>query len=307
MAFMKRLFLFLLTIPLLAGPGPAASSGTGEITGRLVNQDGTPMPVAVVSFFDTAKGLPIHNQGVIRIPDLVVRARPDGSFTAGLPAGNYYVGAMERAGGVGPGPPRPGEKFLFATDERNTLRVAGVLAGKTTDMGPVSGSVPDIRLTEETFFTVHGTVTREDGRPFPGVLVTAKTDPTSPRPFFMSNYTAEDGKYQILLPPGGPYYLVALESIKGGRPRPGSHIGSYGGRSPVPSPDEKTVYPPAEVGMKDGYAAGEAIFGKAGERISNRNIILYTVQDPARIREERIGRSSRYPAATPQGKTEAVK
>lgn len=283
---LAALFLVLLLCS-LAAAGPAKDKADpGMIIGQMLADDGTPLESGVVSFFAVGYGPPVDQGIVRRIPDYVVRISGDGMFKAQLPAGSYYIGALQREWGEGPGPPRPGEKFLFVLDSGNALRVFDIKQGEIMSAGDLSGGIPDTALKAAEMFSAEGKVTYEDGRPFTGALVTVKELQSSTRPLFISEPTGADGSYRIKLPPGS-YYFVALESIHGGRPGPGTLLGGYGGKPPVKEPGEKDIYLPIESGKKDGYIDGLAVSGKAGETVKGINIILYTMPDPAKVRTDR--------------------
>ena len=290
------LCLSLLLFPTFtcsATAGPLVDA-MGTISGQMLQPDNIPFSNGVVSFFPVDKGLPIDNGIVRRIPDHVVRIGKDGSFNAKLPAGQYYVGALQREWGKGPGPPRPGETFCFVLDSERALQIFNVLAGQVVNAGPLSGGIPDISLKADVFFTVQGKVIHKDGRPFPGALVTAKENLNDLRPSFISELSKADGSYSLSLP-AGKYYIIALESIQGGRPDLGSYLGGYGGDSPAREPEKDSVYPPIDSGRREGYFDGLAVSGKAGELIKEINITMYEMPDPAAIRNERRNQAITQP------------
>lgn len=171
------------------------------------------------------------------------------------------------------------------------MQVFTVKTGQVVEAGSVTGKAPDLSSQAGAYFIVEGTVTHQDGQPFTGAIVTAKNNPALPRPLFMASPTGPDGKYRLKLQPGMEYYLVALESLRGGRPLPGNFIGSYGGSSPAPDPDKDTPTPPVAAGRKDNYAAGTVIMGQAGEIIKKIDIQMYRVPDPKEVRDKMLNKS----------------
>jgi len=287
--------LLFFWLSCIASAGHGEDNKLGTLTGQAVGEDAMPIVTGVVSFFTADKGPPIDRGAVRRVPNLVVRIEQGGRFKANLPAGSYYVGVLQREIGKGPGPPRPGEKFFFVLDEADELRVITVQAGKTVDAGLMSGAIPHIISDPDRYFNVRGTVRHEDGQPFAGAYVTAKKYLSTSRPQFISSPTDATGRYSILLPPGEPFFLVALENVRGGRPRVGSHAGSYGGQSPVPTEPRFNIYSPVVLGPERGYAAGRPISGKSGELREGIDIIMYKVLAPEQIRSEMLNKTREQP------------
>lgn len=266
----------------------------GTLTGQVVGENGS-ITMGVVSFFTTDNGPPIDRGVVRRVPELVVRIEQEGRFRANMPAGRYYVGVLQRERDRGgPWPPRPGEKFFFALDEAKELRVFTVQAGKTVDVGPVSGAIPHIVLDPDQYFNVRGTVRYEDGRPFAGAYVTAKKDLTTPRPLFISRPTDEAGRYSILLPPNEPFHIGALENLSGGW-------------SPVPSAAKHNMNPPVTIGSEGSYVAGKQITGKPGELLEGIDITMYKVMDPEQVRTEMLNKAKAQPLPEQGLKSDSTK
>ena len=114
------LFVLSLFAPLtcLANGEEAKKEGPGTAFGQVVDEDGSPLPGGVVSFFNAEKGVAPLIADVHRIPDIVGRMHPDGRFNVKLKPGSYYMGALIITGpGRGPGPPKKGEKFYYARND----------------------------------------------------------------------------------------------------------------------------------------------------------------------------------------------
>ncbi len=286
--FLFILLLFTHTPSAFSGQQPEPDQNIGTISGQLVDSHGQAILVGVVSFFDSSDGLPFDKGSVRRIPNHVIRLDPEGKFKAELPVGSYYLGALQRARGVGPGPPRAGEKFFFILNDEKSLSKFAVISGIHNDIGQVSGAIPDLSLANDSFFTVEGTLLSEDGQPFANAFVTVKRNLNAPRPLFISNPSSADGHYVIKLPPGEGYYLMAVQDIRGGRPELGSYIGSYGGQSPDDVQGKDKSMPPLSTGRKNVFITGDTLSGKAGGTISNINITMYKMLDPAEIRQLKL-------------------
>ncbi len=268
---------------------PAARAGIpgflrarmGVLRGVIQLPPGVEMPAdgAIVAFFDRRKGPPPTEVGMHRVPEMVVRSSPEGRFGVSLLPGSYMIGVLLRPRGVGPGPPRPGEQFFFAMTPDGRFATFAVQSKATTDAGVIAVAPPQqIReLTE--FVTVRGRVFDEQGRPFAGARILVKQDPRMARPLFVSAPSAADGSYAIKLPPDTTYYIVARQNIQGGRPAPGSYVGTFGKRSPEPSPGEKGAGPLAGVGP-GGVGEALPVRGAAGEVIDHVDITMFRVPDP---------------------------
>lgn len=91
-----------------------------------------------------------------RIPDIVGRMGKDGRFSVKLLSGSYYMGALVITDpGRGPGPPKEGETFYFAKDDKGELRTFTLGTKEVKDVGQVVGALPD------TFPVVRNLVTIE--------------------------------------------------------------------------------------------------------------------------------------------------
>ena len=93
-------------------------------------------------------------------------------------------------------------------------------------------------------------------------------------------------RYFLKLPAGQQYYLIARQSIRGGRPVPGSSIGTYGKISPVKETGEDGIGAPAGVAGKGGSGEAIGVTGKPGEVIQNINIQMFSIPRPEANREK---------------------
>jgi len=185
------------------------------------------------------------------------------------------MGAMQWYKGRQPGPPRPGEKFIFIRDSGGTLKTFEVVAGENIDIGAVSGSAPANFVEVPDSFVIRGVVTDENGAPFAGAVVLLKYDMNSPRPVYISKVTGEDGKYEFSVP-AGTYYVMARQQLSRiGRPKPGSYLGTYGEK------EEKPIG-----GQAMGASMGKAVIGKQGDVHENINIMMFKLPDPEARRQK---------------------
>jgi outer membrane protein OmpA-like peptidoglycan-associated protein len=259
----------------------------GTIDGQIYVED-QPVPFAMLAFFLKKKGPPPLENGMRRVPEILSRTNAEGKFKTKLIAGEYYIGILMRPPNAGPGPPRAGEKYYFVGTKKGELRIISVMAQEGTDIGRLNGAPPDSFKSLEEFFTVKGVVRDAKGGPYPGVVVLGKSRLNIPRPEFISIRTGPDGSFQLRLPVSQPFHLVARETIASARPRPGSHIGTYGIKSKTglatPSIFSAGSPPPGVMSEEDNGSRALLVRGGAGEVVSNIEIFMYKVPDPEEIK-----------------------
>jgi hypothetical protein len=299
---MKKRILLLLMILLLLPLAAPAGDTSGTLSGQVVNDAGVPLPGGVVSFFFTEKGSPMVGT-THRLPDMVGRMDTAGRFSAKLVQGTYYIGALViTEPGRGPGPPRQGELFYFIRDAGGNLQEFDVKASETIDAGQLAGVMSKELFTEKDMITVEGKLLTEDGKPFVGGIVLAKTDMNSQRPDFVSERTGADGRFQLKLPAGVDYYLVSRERVIG-RPTPGTYVGVLGsnasiiagGALPIGNvrpPSQPASGMPRQIPQQRGKPEirptnelPNVIKGAPGQTISNVDIMMFKIPDPNAQRE----------------------
>ena len=297
------LFVLSLFAPLtfLANGEEAKKAGPGIASGQVVDEDGSPLPGGVVSFFNAEKGVAPLIADVHRIPDIVSRMHPDGRFNVKLNPGSYYMGALIITGpGRGPGPPQKGEKFYYARDDQGDLREIAIGTGEEKDFGQVVVAPPDTFPAAKNLVTVQGRLLMDkEGIPFAGGVVLVKTNMNKQRPDFVSPRTDEAGRYEIKLPADTPFFLVGRERSVG-RPVPGSYVGTYGSNKPI---SLGGVLPignlggrpasgiPAVEGMDIGPGKDlpKTVMGKPGQSFTGVDIMMFKRPDPVEQREKLQG------------------
>lgn len=208
---------------------------TGTISGQVMLKDGNPMRGGLAVFFNDGTGPPPDSKKYWRVPDHIVKIDENGRFSADLPEGTYYVGAIKRMSGETIGPPREGDYFVVTRDDRQRAKGFVVKAGKSIDTGIISGAEPFhlSSTVQKDVSAVEGTITYIDGTPVSGAVVSAfRTMTETGKPVFSSLRTGSDGKYSIRVQ-SGSYYLRARSVYGGGPPLKGEVIGAYGEKEPV--------------------------------------------------------------------------
>ena len=297
------LFVLSLFAPLtfLANGEEAKKEGPGTAFGQVVDEDGSPLPGGVVSFFNAKNGVAPLIADVHRIPDMVGRMHPDGRFNVKLRPGSYYMGALIITGpGRGPGPPKKGEKFYYARDDQGDLREIAIGTGEEKDFGQIVMALPDTFPAAKNLVTIQGRLLKDDGTPFAGGVVLVKTNMNKQRPDFVSTRTDEAGRYEIKLPADTPYFLLGRENAVG-RPAPGSYVGTYGSNKPIslggvlPVGNARPALPTSGIPAVEGVNIGpgkdlpKTVIGKPGQSFTGMDIKMFKIPVPSEQREKLQG------------------
>lgn len=231
-----RILATLLGV-VLAASAFAAEVKTGTLAGTIGIRGGAPLAEGVAFFFNAAGGVPPAPERYWRVPDEMVPLDSQGRFTARLPVGDWYVGAVKRGESREIGPPREGDYFFMGRDENGKARRFSVLHDQRTEMGVLHEAVPfDRSLTavREGTTGMEGVVLDRDGKPVAGVIVFAFASPTTAgRPLFVSERTGTDGRFLLRVADEGTYYLKIREAYGGGPPIDGAMVAGVGDESPL--------------------------------------------------------------------------
>ena len=297
------LFVLSLFAPLtfLANGEEAKKEGPGTASGQVFDEAGSPLPGGVVSFFNAENGVAPLIAGMHRIPDMVGRMGPEGRFSLKLKPGSYYMGALIITDpGRGPGPPRAGEKFYYARDDKGDLREIAIGTGEEKDFGQVVVAPPDTFPAAKNLVTVQGRLLMDkEGIPFAGGVVLVKTNMNKQRPDFVSPRTDEAGRYEIKLPADTPYFLLGRERAVG-RPAPGTYVGTYGSEIPISlggvlpigsmRPAQPAMPPQVEgMNLGPGKDLPKTVMGKPGQTLTGVDIKMFRTPVPAEQREKLQG------------------
>jgi hypothetical protein len=226
---------------------------------------------------------------------------PEGKFSIKLLPGSYYLGALIITDpSRGPGPPREGEAFYFARDDKGNLREFTLGTKEVKDVGKVVGALPNTFPLAKNLVTIKGTLLKEDNNPFGGGVVLVKTDMNQARPDFVSGRTGADGKFLLKLPADTEYYLLGRERAVG-RPVPGTYVGTYGSKTAIseggalPIGGARPAQPASGMPQIEGVNLGPgdetplAVSGKAGETLTGLDIMMFKVPVPGEQREKLQG------------------
>jgi hypothetical protein len=226
-------FLFVLA----ALPAWAEELKTATVTGRVAAKSGAPMSDAYIYMFNDALGPPPNQYKYWRLPDEIIQADQNGRFSAQVPYGTYFLGAIKRVNGQDIGPPTAGDIFLDSALENGQPRKY-LFNRDTIDIGLIDQGEPfklPANAISEGVTAIEGKVVNADGKPATGVSVFAFTSPNMVgRPLFSSERTGSDGTFLLRVAKGGAYFLKAREGYGGGPPKLGGLIGYYGEHAATP-------------------------------------------------------------------------
>ncbi|MHB8809927.1 MAG: hypothetical protein ACYC9M_07910 [Desulfobulbaceae bacterium] len=252
--------------------GPFVMGNYGSISGQILIDGKEPMPGGLVGFFNAVSPLPPKSAHMHRIPDRVATVDQQGRFAAKLPPGGYYLGVIIRDDLEKTGPPGPEERSFAAVDEGGGRKIIRIGSTEPQDLGAITVSFLDPVLPSAEMLTIRGRVINKDGQPFTGASILVRRHPEAKRPILIAGQNGKDGQYELQLPAGGPYYLIAKEVPGNGRPQTGRHVGAYTGAEPIF--DQRKPEPkPAPLS------------GRAGETLSGITILMIEVPDSEQRKE----------------------
>ena len=210
------------------GDGP----GTGTVMGQIGIKDVGPMMGGTIFFYDAASGPAPLPARYWRVATHTFRVDANARFTAKIPEGTYYIGAIERKSGESLGPPQEGDYFFIGRDKNGKPKELTVWSNSVVDLQMLSGAEPFTRATlaQKGITAIQGVLRDDYGQPMEGMLVFAYGTPEMfDRPLFVSERSDKDGKY-LLRVAGGRYYLKARADSGGGS---SSFMGVYKDGAPL--------------------------------------------------------------------------
>jgi hypothetical protein len=194
-------------------------------------------PAEGVFVYVYRKGADPHGPADIVLPS---PTGADGKYAVDLPPGEYTLVARRRGNLEKSGPLSEGD---LRSDPVSVVVKAGEVVPIDLVMHGKEDAVARSYSPQKEWDTVlNGTVRDAGGNPVEGACVQVYTmAQMSDRPKYVSARTGPDGRYEVLLPKGGTYYLAARNRF-GGPPRLGDLYGRY---------DDGTTDPAAVV-VRDG-------------------------------------------------------
>jgi hypothetical protein len=163
------------------------------------------------------------------VPDQLGELDNSGRFELQLPAGIYYLSAVNAPAGMPMGPPPVGEPVYYKMNTKKEIQPFTVLAGKKTNAGVISSSLPhkrgSIGKLDSIVTSIAGTVVDENGAPVEGAVILAHLKAgVQEMASYVSERTEKDGSFLLQVNDGGIYYLRVRSEYHGGAPNPGDIV-----------------------------------------------------------------------------------
>jgi len=200
---------FLLSTAVIASV-VSKNSTAGTVTGQVAIHGVGPMLGGMVLFFDKVAGPPPISAKYWRVPTYAFKLDDNAGFQAELPAGTYYIGAIENVSGDPVEPPREGEYYFISQDSNGRPRTFTVKKNRTLSLGMTTAAklFSKALLEEKGITAIEGKIRNEKGEPVEGMMVFAfKKSGRTGKPLFVSDRSDKNGKYQLRVSGGGNYYL----------------------------------------------------------------------------------------------------
>jgi len=229
------ILLSVLVIILCTAGVMAQEREIGNLTGRILTTDGSPLSDGMVFFFRDDSGPVPFPERYWRVPDFVGDLDREGRFFMKLPSGRYHIGAIRRKDGRKRiGPPDVGDLFYLSRSVTLEPVTFTVKKGQTTDAGDLSGATVYSGYPLTGITGVRGRVLDENSKPVEGAIVFAYSSARMiGMPLFVSERTGKDGRYLLRVERGGKYYLRVRSVYGGGPPVEGEIVGKFGEKSPA--------------------------------------------------------------------------
>ncbi len=222
-------FMFIVLFPIIAFAQTdnaivKKAAEPGYVKGK-IESDNSALIFGYVALFSTSGRLPDPTR-FWKTPDYIIPLRDNGEFDARVPEGKYYIVAIKKFNKA-LGPPETGEHFFYLMDAKGPKAIE-IKSGIKLDIG-TNRTVPVTLITEQEGLTaIRGIVTDDKGNTLSGVRVGAYSNFTVlGKPEYIAKVSDEDGRYELRLPEGGDYYIVA-RSRQGGPPISGDYYGRVG-------------------------------------------------------------------------------
>lgn len=218
----------LVRVPVEAPPEKAARSG---IRGEITFQEALLERSYLYIYREAEKGF--------KGPGYLIQPVEKGTFKVSLPPGKYWLLARKRLRGGQFGPIETGDYFNYYYGNPVTVTAGEVREVKIEAITRLSMLEDD---PNAAFIGVRGRIVDAAGKPVPRLHVFAyRSAEMTGTPEFFSAPTGADGKFDLALPEGGPFYLLARQEFGG----PAGEDELYGRHGKAVTIDPKK--PPMEV------------------------------------------------------------
>ena len=221
----------LIKIPAEAAAEPAQRSG---VRGEITFQD-APLERAYLYVYQDA-------DKDFKGPAYVIQPVEKGRFRLNLPPGSYWLLARKRVRGGQYGPIETGDYFNYYFG--NPVKVTAGQVREVKLEAITRLSIFEDENADLPFSGVRGKVVDAAKRPVARMHVFAYRNPEmTGTPDFFSPPTGKDGRFELTLPDGGPYFLLARQEF-GGPAGEAELYGRHGGGTPLPVRINPKLSPP---------------------------------------------------------------
>jgi hypothetical protein len=164
-------------------------------------------------------------------PGYLIQPVEKGRFRINLPPGSYWLLARKRVRGGQFGPIETGDYFNYYPGNPVTIAAGEVRDVRIETITRLSMLEDD---PQAVFVGVRGRILDSRGQPVARLHVFAYRNPEmTGSPDFFSAPSGADGHFEVALPAGGPYYLLARQEFGGPAGADELH-GRHGGTTPLP-------------------------------------------------------------------------
>jgi hypothetical protein len=216
----------------LAAPGVAESTAVagrppGTITGQVMIGGEKPMAPGIVLLYDSKNGPPPALGLYWRVPDLIMPLDRSGRFALDVPAGTYFIQAVQKDPAAEIGPPQGKEYLYFHGDDKGIATPLVVKGGDELALGSLTAFLwsPAMIRRAAGITALEGTVVDLDNKPVERAVVLAYySDTGQGRPVFISDRSDKNGHFQLRTNDGGTFFLKVRSVVGGGRPEDGEYL-----------------------------------------------------------------------------------
>ena len=211
----------LIRVPKEERPESSPRSG---VHGEITFQD-APLPKAYLYVYqETGKDF--------KGPAYLIQPVEKGQFRVNLPPGRYWLLARKRLRGGQYGPIETGDYFSYYHGNPVTVTAGQMREARIETVARLS--IFEDETAGAPFRGVRGKVVDGGGRAIARVHVFAYRDSAMKgAPDYFSPPTGKDGVFELALPEGGPFFLLAREEY-GGPAQEGELYGQLGRGAPLP-------------------------------------------------------------------------